>query len=41
MIKSCEVAETTVESGSFKYFRMTFDVVTKDEVSIEVRDRIG
>ena len=41
MIKSCDVAETSVESGSFKYFRTTFDVVTKDEVSIEVRDTFG
>ena len=41
MIKSCGVAETTVESGSLKYFRTTFDVVTKYEVSVEVRDTIG
>ena len=41
VIKSCGVAETTIEGGSFKYFRTTFDVVTKDDVSVEVRDTIG
>ena len=41
LIDSCKGAETSVESGSFKYFRTTFDVVTKDEVSIEVRDVVG
>ena len=41
LIDSCKVAETTVESGSFKYFRTTFSVVTNKEVSIEVRDTVG
>ena len=41
LINSCEVAETTVESGSFKYFRTTFSVVTNQEVSIEIRDIVG
>ncbi|CAB3988505.1 protocadherin Fat 4-like [Paramuricea clavata] len=41
LINSCKGAETTVERGSFKYFRTTFDVITKDEVSIEVRDLTG
>ncbi|XP_028398110.1 fat-like cadherin-related tumor suppressor homolog [Dendronephthya gigantea] len=41
LIDSCKSAETSVESGSFKYFRTTFKIVTKDEVSVEVRDLQG
>jgi hypothetical protein len=41
VINSCDNAVTTVESGSFKYFRTQFQFVTANQVSVELSDVKG
>lgn len=41
MIDSCKNSETSVESGSFKYFRTQFHYVTGSTISVELRDVVG
>ena len=41
LIDACKEVETSVESGSFKYFRTQFQFVTGNQVSVELRDRTG
>ena len=41
LIDACEESETSVDSGSFKYFRTQFQFVTGNQVSVELRDKSG